>query len=83
MNTLKNLTAVATQSDWSDSRKSVVAIHHEVSTGVFIHIGLGPSGLQVYHGPRAIGIPLDEIVKLIRHHDPLIGSQDAPLKPAT
>lgn len=79
MKTLINLSASATESDWSDSRKSVAAIHHELSPGVFVHVGLGASGLQVFHGQKAVGIPLDEIMKLVRIHEPLIGSHTPAL----
>lgn len=83
MTTLVNLTATKIDRDWSEGRKAVTAIHHEISPGVFIHVGLGAQGLQVFHNDRRVGIPLAELVKLVRAHDPLIGAQDASAKPVT
>lgn len=85
MKTLVNLTAVATDSTWADSRRSMVAVHHEITPGVFVHVGLGAAGLQVYHGEKAVGMPLEEIIKLARKYEPGIGVEapalQSPAKP--
>lgn len=78
MKTLVKLTAVLTESDWSDNPRATAAVHHEISPGVFIHLGFGPAGLQILHDKKSVGIPLDELVKLARAHEPAIGAVPAP-----
>lgn len=79
MRTLSNLTGIMIEKDWSDSKKAVVALHHELSPGIFVHVGLGPAGLLVMHGEKAVGFPLDELVGLARKVEPSIGSHTPAL----
>ena len=82
MKTLVKLSAVLTEAELPAHHRALYAIHHEISPGVFIHVGLGQAGLQIVHGERAVHLPLDELVKLARHHEPHIGAAPAtPVEP--
>ena len=84
MKTLVNLTAILTETQWPDPQRSALAaLHHELSPGLFIHIGLGSAGLQIYqNAERAVAIPLEELVKLARAHETRLGADTiAPIAP--
>lgn len=79
MKTLVNLSAVLTESQWPDSPRAISALHHELSPGVFVHLGLGPAGLQIFDARGAVAIPLDDLMKLARRHEPVIGTHTPDL----
>jgi len=78
MRTLVKLSAVLTESDWREDHRTIAALHHEITPGVFIHVGLGPAGLQIFDGRQHVAIPLDDLVTLARAHAPLLGAASPP-----
>ncbi len=45
-------------------------LHHEVAPGCFLFLSLGPHGLLISNGSEAVGVRLDEMVKLAQYHEP-------------
>ncbi len=76
MKQLFNLTAKSIDEAWQEPRGVAAAVHHEHITGVFLHVTLGTAGVVVRHGEEQVGIPLDEIIRLVRAHNPKIGVPD-------
>ncbi len=85
MKTLINLSGTAAEAEWKERRGIVTTIHHEAKPGLFVHVGLGPAGLVIRRDKdHALGIPLDELVKLAATHLPDLGgalAEAAPVEP--
>lgn len=82
MKQLFNLTAKSIDEAWQEPRGVAAALHHELKEGVFLHVTLGTAGLVVRHGEEQVGIPLDEIISLVRAHNPKIGVPDPTPAPS-
>lgn len=71
---VSNLKHRAGEAAWTERRGIVTTIHHEAKPGLFVHVGLGPAGLVLRRDQDlAVGIPLDELVKLAATHLPDLG----------
>lgn len=53
-------------------RGTVAALHHELAPGCFVHLTLGVEGLRMGSGELQVGIPLDELVRLMLKHEPAL-----------
>lgn len=80
MRKLIQLKAKAVQAGQEEFRRCASLVHHEVAPGVFCHIGLGATGLQLICGEAIVGVGLDELVKLARIAAPAFARPSRALK---
>lgn len=74
------LTSASRNAEWQEPRGVINGVHHELQPGVFLHITLGAAGVVIRHDKEQVGIPLEELVKLARVHNPKIGQvEPAPV----
>lgn len=78
MRQITALSGSTSDAPWEEPRGTVAALHHELSTGVFVHISLGAAGVLFRQGPHKCAIPLNALIALVRQHNPALGSPDLP-----
>lgn len=66
---------------WTEPRGVISALHHEAEPGVFLHATLGAAGLVFTHGDLQFGIALDELLNMVRIHEPMMGRSKPPEPP--
>lgn len=74
MNTVTDLTGVATGKPFNQDQGQRVSVHHEHAPGSFVTIGLGADGLVVHHAGTGIGIALADLVNLAGQCSPELAS---------
>ena len=72
MKTLNDLSAVAVDAEWVESRGLVTTLHHELAPGRFVNIGLGEAGLVFFADKTRLGIPLAALMALALAHEPAL-----------
>jgi hypothetical protein len=65
MNILRELQGVKGEVEWRERRGLVSNVIVEPEAGVFVRVSLGQAGVVVSGGGKEVGIPLEELVKLL------------------